>query len=130
MPPMTVSIRMPIILWCLMCVIFLNVYSAGLQSFIAVPKWTTLIDSLEDLANTNKLQLALLKDSAFESIILVNSRHRVQYLVEFLLYKMFHIHHRKQNRGSIRSWGIPYGIIPQTAYQVTIGSRNCSSNLR
>ena len=71
MREITVAIRMPTIIWCLVCVIFLNVYNARLQSFIAVPKWSALIDSLDELAKTNKLELAILKDSAFEGIILV-----------------------------------------------------------
>lgn len=57
--------------WCLTCIVFVYLYSGSLTSFITIPKLAPLIESLEDLTNSSALQLTILKNSVFETIIMV-----------------------------------------------------------
>lgn len=57
--------------WCLSSVVFVYLYSGSLTSFITIPKLRPVIESLDDLAVNPNLKLTILKNSVFESIILV-----------------------------------------------------------
>ena len=54
-----------------MCVIIFNTYNAELVSFITAPKLRPVIESFADLSVSTQLQLAILQDSTFETIIMV-----------------------------------------------------------
>ena len=58
--------------WILMCVILFNTYLAFLVSFITAPTLRQAIESLADLAQSDRLQLAILEGSTFETIIMVH----------------------------------------------------------
>ena len=51
-------------IWCLMCVVLANAYAGTLFSFISVSKLEPIVNSLDDLANTDNLQL-LIQDQSF-----------------------------------------------------------------
>lgn len=69
--PLAHAVRLPAAIWGLTCVIFLNLFVARLTSFIAAPQLRPLVSSFDELANSTDLQLAILKYSTFETIILV-----------------------------------------------------------
>lgn len=59
--------------WCLVSIVFVYLYNGCLTSYITFPKMRPIIESLDQLANSAELELAILKNSVFESIILVFS---------------------------------------------------------
>jgi Ligand-gated ion channel len=69
--PLGHATRITAAAWCLPCVVFIYLYSGCLTSFITIPKLHPLIESLEDLATNADLKLTILKDTVFETMILV-----------------------------------------------------------
>ena len=59
--------------WCLTSVVFVYLYSGCLTSFITIPKLHPLIESLDDLSTSVDLELTILKNSVFESMVLVTN---------------------------------------------------------
>lgn len=69
--PLGHATRLVAATWCLTAVVFIYLYSGCLTSFITIPKLRPLIESLDDLATSVDLELTILKNSVFESMILV-----------------------------------------------------------
>ena len=46
-------------IWCLMCVVLANAYAGTLFSFVSVSKLEPIVNSLEDLAKSENLQLLI-----------------------------------------------------------------------
>lgn len=57
--------------WCLSCVVLIYLYTGVLISYITIPKVRPIVDSTEELANSDRLQVATIKNSIFETTLLV-----------------------------------------------------------
>ncbi len=68
--PLGHALRIVAGVWCLTSIVFVYLYSGCLTSFITIPKLRPLIESLDDLSTSVDLELTILKNSVFESIIL------------------------------------------------------------
>ena len=65
------STRIALGAWCLASVILVALYAVNIISFVAVPKLKPFVNSIEELAYNNKLQVAVPKGTIFETILLV-----------------------------------------------------------
>lgn len=65
------STRITMSAWCLMCTVLIYAYSSCIISYLTIPKSHLLVNSIEELANSNTLQLATLRNSIFETILMV-----------------------------------------------------------
>ena len=63
--------QIPIALWCLITVVICNAYSGTLPSFLTVLKLKPIINSLEELAASDKYKLTAEINSAFTDKFLV-----------------------------------------------------------
>ena len=71
--PLGHSLRIIATVWCLSSVVLVYLYSGCLTSFITIPKLNPAIESLDDLMTNTRLKLTILKNSVYESIILVGT---------------------------------------------------------
>ena len=65
------SIRITMSAWCLACVVLTYLYSGCLVSFVTIPKLRPIVENLDELANSNQLEVATMKSHFFESYLLV-----------------------------------------------------------
>lgn len=56
--------------WCLTSVVFVYLYSGCLTSFMTIPKLHPIIESLDDLADSADLELTILRNTVFETMIM------------------------------------------------------------
>ena len=57
--------------WCLMSIVLVNAYLGSFMSRLALPKYDPIVESFEELADGNKLQVMAAKGSVFASACLV-----------------------------------------------------------
>lgn len=65
----------PIVLsvWCLACVVLVYLYTGVLISYLTIPKMRPIVETVEELAESTRLQVVAIKNSIFESTLLVSS---------------------------------------------------------
>ena len=68
---LTWKMRLLVASWCLAGVVFVNAYTSSVVSYLMAPKFVPLINTLEDLANSDKIQLVVRKSNAQYSILMV-----------------------------------------------------------
>ena len=71
-------------LWCLMTVVLANGYAGTLFSFLSVAKLEPIINSLEELAMSNDIQLVTQAHSIWVGYLMVSS--------EILAFEHFNLH--------------------------------------
>jgi hypothetical protein len=96
--PLGHAVRIIAAAWCLPSVVFIYLYSGCLTSFITIPKLYPLIESLDDLATSADLKLTILKDTVFETMILVRNEFFVLHCVKSGFISKNSIFIRKQHR--------------------------------
>ncbi|XP_057379258.1 glutamate [NMDA] receptor subunit 1-like [Daphnia carinata] len=67
------SNRIAISSWCLMSTVLVYAYSSCIISYLTIPKSHLLVNSVEELANSQVLQVATHKNSFFEATLLQSS---------------------------------------------------------
>lgn len=65
------STRIAAASWCLTSVVLVYLYSGCLISFMTVPKFRPLVETLDELADHKELQIATLDTHFFQSMLLV-----------------------------------------------------------
>jgi len=73
------SVRLVIVLWCLMVLILINYYSSELTSNMTITKLKPIVNSLEELAASDKLKPTIDMNSVLANRILV-------FLFKFIFY--------------------------------------------
>ena len=66
------SARQMISVWCLTAVVLANSYISTLVSYITAPRFTPLINTVQDLADSHHLQIAILRFSATDFNLFVS----------------------------------------------------------
>lgn len=57
--------------WCLVAIVIVNSYTSSLASYLMAPRYKPLANSIEDIAAIPRPMFMVLKDSSFESFLLV-----------------------------------------------------------
>ena len=68
----SLSMRMVITVWCLTAVVLVNAYTSSLVSYLMAPRFLPLINTVQELADSHDLKIAVLKFSAIDSTIFVS----------------------------------------------------------
>ncbi|KAI9551422.1 hypothetical protein GHT06_021755 [Daphnia sinensis] len=65
----------PIVLsvWCLACIVLVYLYTGVLISYLTIPKMRPIVETVEELAESTRLQVVAIKNSIFESTLLQSS---------------------------------------------------------
>ena len=67
----SLAMRLTAGVWCLMSIVLVNAYLGSFMSRLALPKYDPIVESFEELADGNKLQVMAAKGSVFASACLV-----------------------------------------------------------
>lgn len=57
--------------WCLSSIVLVYLYTSVLISYLTIPKMRPIVETTEDLAASTRLEVAAIKNSIFESTLLV-----------------------------------------------------------
>ena len=59
--------------WCLMAIVLVNCYTSSLVSYLMAPRFLPLINTVQDLADSRDLKIAVFKFSAVDSALFVSN---------------------------------------------------------
>ncbi len=76
--------------WCLMAIVFVNSYTSSIVSYLMAPRFLPLINTVQELADSNELQMVIRKFSV-ESVVFVSSI-MMKIIYMYLLFKPFSGH--------------------------------------
>ena len=65
------AVRFLAAVWCLMAVILINYYNSTLISYMLVPKYEPIVNTIEELAHSTKLSVSAEKSSVIGDTIFV-----------------------------------------------------------
>lgn len=69
----TLSTRLLVAAWCLVAIVIVNSYTTTLASYLMAPRYKPLVNSIEDIADSSRPMLMVLKEGSYESFLLVFS---------------------------------------------------------
>ena len=101
--------------WCLSTVVLVYLYTSVLISYLTIPKMRPIVETTEDLAASTRLHVVAIKNSIFESTLLV-----IWFYLEKLNPQNFQFQFSKVPRGHYGLWEISFVSIPTTVYPVNI----------
>lgn len=67
----TLAKRLVVAAWCLMAVVLVNSYTSSLVSYLMAPKYVSLMNTIQDLAESKEISLIVLKHTSMHSELLV-----------------------------------------------------------
>ena len=69
----TLKTRMVVAAWCLAGIVFVNAYTSSLVSYLMSPRYLPLINTVQDLADSHKLHIAVRKFTFEYSTMMVSN---------------------------------------------------------
>ena len=67
----TLATRLVVATWCLMAVVFVNSYTGILVSYLMAPKFLPLITTVQSLADSREVSIAVAKHTSVEAALFV-----------------------------------------------------------
>ena len=65
--------RLAVAGWCLAAIVFVNSYSSSLVSYLMAPRYVPLMNTVQDLADSNVIHPFIRKDSFQSTTVLVSN---------------------------------------------------------
>ena len=119
--PLKLSLRLVAAGWFLAAIVLVNVYNGTLVSFLTVPKYEPIVGTLDELARSKTLKLAVGKQTIVSQYFLVPKT--IEFLIEIKMFiKFIFTKSRTRRLEFIKLSVIRYVIIHKTCHR-TIRNR-------
>ena len=93
--PLKLSLRLVAAGWFLAAIVLVNVYNGTLVSFLTVPKYEPIVGTLDELARSKTLKLAVGKQTIVSQYFLVPKT--IEFLIEIKMFIKFILQNQERD---------------------------------